>query len=309
MEQIMMDGTGSPLETYSQALVGLVAGVAPSLVTVHGRQRMPASGFVWKPGLIVTTEEALTRDDDITVKAADGKRVAATLVGRDASTDVALLRIDDQSLPVLAREPTTTGIATGAIVLATGRKAEGPTAQSGIVALAGPAWRSMRGGQIDQLIRLDFRADPANEGGVVLAANGGVLGMLAVGPRGDGLVIPLSTIDRIASQLESHGHIARGYLGLGLQPVKLEEATAATLGLQDRRALMIVSVDATGPGQSAGFMQGDIVTGWNGEAVTDVRGAMRRLGPESVGQAARLDVVRAGTMSLKELTITARPQH
>jgi S1-C subfamily serine protease len=309
MEQTMMDGAGSPMEAYSQTLVGLIASAAPAVVTVFGRQRLPASGLVWKPGLIVTTEEAVTRDDGLNVRTADGHKVAATLVGRDASTDIALLRIDDPSLPLLARDIAPTPVASGALVVIAGRKAEGPSAQSGIVALAGPAWRSMRGGQIDQLIRLDFRADPANEGGVVLAANGGVLGMLAVGPRGHGLVIPISTIDRVAGQLATHGYIARGYLGLGLQAVKVEEPMATTLGLKDRRALMIVSVDGSGPGQAAGFMQGDIITSWNGEAVADVRAAMRRLGPESVGQLARLDVVRAGTISIQELTVAARPQH
>ncbi len=295
-----------PLLALSDRLADTVARAAAGIVTVEGGRRLTASGLVWRPGVVVTADEALEADEDIFVTLPDGRRIAATLAGRDPSTDIALLRIEAADVPPLALA-TSAEPRPGQLAVAVGRRSEGPVAHLGMVSVAAGPWRSMRGGQIDRLIRLDLRLDPRSEGGAVLDAAGQAIGMAVLGPRRSVLAIPAATIERVGEQLLARGRIARGYLGLGLQPVRLEEALARTLSLTDPRGVIVVSVDAQGPGQRAGILLGDVVTTWNGEPVRGVREVLRRLGPEAVGQTAELTLVRAGQAAAARITIGERP--
>ena len=284
------------LTDLSRELSGLSARLAPHLVAVQSGHRT-FSGFVWREGLVVTSDEALEAEEGIGVTLADGTRLPATLAGRDPSTDIVLLRVDDPAgppAPLDALSPTL-----GELALALGRGAEGPVAALGIVGVVGPAWRSLRDGRIDALVRLDLRLPDAAEGGLAVDAAGRPFGMAVYGPRGSTLVIPTATIERVAAHLVQHGRIGRGYLGLGLQPVRVE-------GSGDH-GILVSSVDEAGPGRQAGLLQGDIITGLNGEPVGGMRTLMARLGPESVGQAVEFGVLRGGTPTLVTLVIGERP--
>jgi S1-C subfamily serine protease len=300
------NSTTPPLLALSNRLADLVAGVAPSVVAVHGRGRTAASGFVWRPGHVVTADEALEADGDLAVSLPDGRRVEATLLGRDPTTDVAVLKVDDAETPALALD----GAADprpGHLALAVGRREAETAAHFGIVQFAGGPWRSRRGGQIDRLIRLDLRLDPRSEGGVALDAGGRAIGMAVYGPRRTVLTIPSATIERVADQLARGRRIARGYAGLGLQPVWLDETTARSLDLPEGRGLIVVDVDPNGPGHRAGVLQGDIVAKWDGEPVRGMRELSARLGPESVGRTVAITVVRAGQPKALDLTVAERP--
>lgn len=285
----------------------LLHGIAPRLVTIHGRRRGTSSGFLWRPGLAVTAEEALEADEDVTITRPDGSQVAATLVGRDPSTDIALLRIEEQPLEEIAFSRTD-GLRAGHPILAAGRQPEGLIAALGIVALAGGPWRSLRGGLIDRRLHLDLRLDFQAEGGVALDTSGRIVGMTVLGPRGRVLVIPSETIERVAPQLLEKGHVARGYLGLGLQPVRIDKAAADAAGLVEPRGLIVISVDQDGPGQSAGIRQGDILIRWNTDPVPSVRHVYKLLGPESVGQSVDLGILRAGEHMSLAVEIRERPK-
>jgi S1-C subfamily serine protease len=298
---------GPPLHTISDHAADLLDGIAPRLVTIHGRRRGTSSGFLWRPGLVITAEEALEADEDVTVTRPDGSQVAASLIGRDPSTDIALLRIEEQPLEEIAFSPTD-GLRTGHLILAAGRQPEGLSAAMGIVALAGGPWRSLRGGQIDRRVHLDLRLDFQSEGGVALNTSGQIVGMAVLGPRGRVLVIPSETIERVAPQLLEKGRVARGYLGLGLQPVRIDKAAAEAAGLTEPRGLIVISVDQDGPGHSAGIRQGDILIRWNTDAVPSVRHIYRLLGPESVGQAVDLGILRAGEHMSLAVEIRERPK-
>jgi S1-C subfamily serine protease len=295
-----------PLIALSDRLADTVARAAPGIVTVEGGRRLTASGLVWRPGVVVTADEALEADEDIFVTLPDGRRMAATLAGRDPSTDIAVLRIAAADVPALPLSGTSEP-RPGQLAVAVGRRTEGPVASLGIVAVAAGPWRSMRGGQIDRLIRLDLRLDPRSEGGAVLDAGGQAIGMAVLGPRRSVLAIPAATIERVAEQLLARGRIARGYLGLGLQPVRLDEALARSLALADPRGVIVVSVDPQGPGHRSGVLLGDVVTAWNGEPVRGVREILRRLGSDAVGQKAELALVRAGKAALATVTVGERP--
>lgn len=288
--------TDSPdvLTQFSDRLADLAESAGAGVVAVDGGGRWPISGIHWRPGVIVTAEEALERDDGIRVLTSDGKLHDATLAGRDPSTDIAVLRFQPDGAPVAALGDAS-GLRAGNLVLALGRHQRGTIAASGMVAVAGGAWHSRRGGAIDHFIRLDLRLAPSAEGGALVGTKGEVLGMAVTGPRRRALAIPRSTIDRVADQLLAKGRIARGYLGAGLRPVAQPAGVLA------------ISLDPEGPAAKAGLLVGDIIARWNGKPVARVRDVVHLLTPESVGSAVELGLSRGGVPATLSLTIGERP--
>jgi|SRR5689334_1191959 len=283
------------LPDLSAALADLVARLAPSAVAIHS-DRSRSSGFVWRPGLIVTADESLSEEGAFSVTLQGGDTMAAHLVGRDPTTDIALVRVEADLLPFSL---TASPVAAGALVLAVGAEDGTSTAALGVVSRASGPWRSLRGGAIDARIELDLRLRQSSEGGLVVDAAGAAIGMAVFGPRRRVLVIPTATIERVAPKLAAHGRIARGYLGLGLQPVTVEGGEGS--------GAMIMSVDPQGPGAQAGLHQGDILVEWNGEAIRHVQSLLRALGPDSVGKTVTLGLRRAGDTQRVPLRIAERP--
>jgi S1-C subfamily serine protease len=296
----MADST-NPLAALSDHIAQLVERVGHSVVAVHGGGR--ASGIHWRPGVIVTAEETLERDEDIGLTLPGGRQVAATLAGRDPSTDVAVLRFQPDGLP--AAEIATAALRPGNLALAIGSHEGAAIASLGIVGYVGAAWQSWRGGTIDSLLRLDLSLNRFAEGGALVDVKGRVLGMTVFGPRRRVLAIPSSTIDRAVDQLLSKGHIARGYLGAGLQNVRL--GRGAKDPAEVKRGILVVSIDPEGPASRAGLVVGDIITAWNGKPVVQVREVMRLLGPDSVGTSVELQLLRAGAPTNLKVTIGERP--
>jgi S1-C subfamily serine protease len=301
----MAEPTNS-LVAFSDAAAELVEQTASSLVAVHGGNRWSSSGVHWRPGVIVTAEEVLERDEDIKVTLPGGRVVAASLAGRDSSTDVAVLRFQSDGLPA-APTADAASLRPGHIVLALGNHEGAPIASLGIVAIAGPAWHSLRGGTIDSLIRLDLTLSPAAEGGAVVDVQGRVVGMAVLGPRRRALAIPTSTIDRVADQLLAKGHVFRGYLGAGLQPVRLGRPSIGAQPPGSGRGILIASIDPDGPAARAGLLVGDIVTTWNAKPVDRVREVMRLLGSESIGKTIDLGLLRGGAPTTLKVVIGERP--
>jgi S1-C subfamily serine protease len=288
----------SPLQQLSDALAAAVARQAQSVVAVHSH-RSRSSGFMWRAGLIVTADEALAEDGEIALTFSNGETAAATLVGRDPTTDIALLKVDRAGLAAALLEAASPSV--GAVALALGAHGGAPVAAFGVVAFAGGPWRSLRGGEIDARIELDLSLRRHGEGGLALDAAGRAFGMVVFGPRRRALVIPAPTIERVAAKLQSHGRIARGYLGLGLRTTKLdgEAGTGA----------IVMNVEANGPGAAAGLRQGDIIVKWEGRPVRDVRTLLQALGPDSVGRTVALSLLRGGQAMELPLTIGERPEN
>jgi S1-C subfamily serine protease len=283
----------TPLTSLSSALADVVARIAPSVVSVHSH-RSRSTGFIWKPGLIVTADEALADEGEVQIGLADGSTVSATIVGRDHTTDVALLRADTSIAPVKL-VPTVPALGALSVVVATNRDA--PSAALGMVSVAGQGWRSLRGGDIDARIELDVRLRPNQEGGLAADASGEAFGMAVLGPRRV-LVIPTATIERVAAQLETRGRISRGYLGLGLQPLRLDDGIGA----------MVMNVDKAGPAATAGIRQGDVIVAVNDQKLSGVRALLRTLGPASVGRVVDVAVRRGGEPASFRVTIGERPE-
>jgi len=295
----------NPIAAWSDRTAQIVELAASSILAVHGGGRWPSSGIHWRSGVIVTAEERLEGDDNIKVTLPGGRLVEASLAGRDPTTDVAVLRFQPDGLPIAAIADAS--LRPGHVVLAVGNYEGGPLAALGIIAIAGGAWHSVRGGTIDSLIRLDLALSPAAEGGAIIDMQGRVVGMAVLGPRRRALAIPGSTINRAVDQLLARGHVFRGYLGASLQPVKREPASNGSQSLGSGRGVLVVSLDPDGPSARAGMLVGDIVTTWDGRPIDRVREIMRLLGPESVGRTVDLSLIRGGVPAALKVVIGERP--
>ena len=283
------------LQELSTALEGMVADLAPSLVAVVSH-RMQASGFVWRSGLIVTSDEGLAEEGDVHVVLPGGERIAAQPVGRDPSTAIALLKVGRTDLRPVALAAVVPSA--GVLALAVGAEAGAPTAALGLVAASRGPWQSMRGGEIDARIELGTRLRGTAEGGLAVNAAGQAFGMIVFGPRRRVLVIPAATIGRVAARLETHGRIPRGYLGLGLQPVTIEGGGTG---------VMVMNVDPKGPGAAADIHQGDVLVTWDGKPVGRLHALLRSLGPDSVGKQLAIELRRGGQSHQAKLRIGERP--
>ena len=283
------------LQGFSAALAAATATAAQRVVAVEGGGH-GISGVIWSSGLVVTAHEGLAGEEDLSVRLASGEVKPATLVGRDPTTDVALLKLETGEFAPWGAAPLPQP---GSIALTVGRGEVSTIAAFGMVSEAGPAWRSMRGGLIDARIVLGSRLSRRAEGGAVVAANGTLIGLAVSGPRRQALAIPTATVDRAVATLGEKGYVARGYLGLSLHPLA---------GSGGSGGAIVVGLEPEGPAAKAGLVVGDIITTWNGEAVETVGAVSRRLGTDVVGQTAKLGLIRGGNATDLIVTIGERPR-
>jgi S1-C subfamily serine protease len=300
----MVETVGS-LVALSDATAQLVERAAGSIVSVRGGGRWHTSGIHWRSGIIVTAEEVLERDENIELTLPGGRSVEASLVGRDPTTDVAVLRFRPDGLPTAATAKAP--LRAGEAIFAVGNHDGTALAAFGIVALASGAWRSSRGGTIDEFLRLDLTLSPAAEGGALIDAQGRVLGMTVLGPRRRPLAIPTSTIERAVDQLLARGQVFRAYLGAGLRPLRRERGQDSSPAADGGRGVLVVDLDPEGPAKRAGLLVGDVITTWGGKSINHVRDVMHLLGPESVGTTVDLGLVRGGATATLQVILGERP--
>jgi S1-C subfamily serine protease len=290
------------IEQFSSALADRIAAEAPIVVAIRTGKR-PTSGILWRPDVVVASEQMLPPDAADLQVVRGGQAVNATLAGRDPGTNVAVLKLEtalDSTLP-----PTAEAGRVGTLALLLGADGAGnATARLGMVHALGDAWHSMAGGRIDALIRLDTTLG-VDEGGPVLSLAGGLIGMSTSGPRRRTIVIPTATLARVVDPLLAEGRLARAWLGVGLQPVLIPDSFHQTAGRET--GLMVVGLAGGGPAETAGILPGDIVLDIDGGAVTRPRALSALLGADRIGQATVLRVLRAGAVQAISVTIAARP--
>ncbi|HET6306614.1 MAG TPA: S1C family serine protease [Rhodopila sp.] len=290
------------LEQFSTALADRIALAAPVTVAIHTGKR-PASGILWRPDIVVASEQTLPPDTKSFQVLRGNRTINATIAGRDPGTNIALLKLEtalDGTLPQPAD-----AIRVGQLALVVGADATGnPTGRLAMVHALGESWHSMAGGRIDLLIRLDTTLGP-DEGGPVLSPAGGLIGMSTSGPRRRTIVIPTATMSRIIPPLLAEGRIPRPWLGIGLQPVQIPDTLHQSTGRGS--GLMVVALAGGGPAETAGILPGDIVLDIDGTEITRARALSALLGPDRIGQPATLRILRAGAIQSVEVTIAARP--
>ena len=290
------------LAQFSSALATRAEAAKNAVVAIrlaHGRH---LTGMVWRPDIVVVSEQSLPQKDDFEVVAAGGSVLTARISGRDPSTNIAILRLAEQ----VAAPSIAAGEAhTGAIALAIGADGTGgASARLGLVNLAGAEWHSSRGGLIDRRIVLDVSLARREEGGPVFDAAGACLGMSTFGPRGQVIAIPTATIERIVPLLLKDGRIARGWLGVALQAVAVPDALRETA--DQSSGLMVMSVVEDGPAAQAGIVAGDIILSVDGTSTHRLRKIARYFGADSIGRKADLRLIRSGTVITVQTTIAER---
>lgn len=295
------------LQALSSGMADAAERVGRSVAAVHARRRIPTSGVVWRPGVIVAAHHTLERDEDLTVTFEGGGAVSATLAGRDPGTDLAVLRFEGDA--PAAERGDGTELRVGSLVLALGRPGPWVTASLGAISSVGGEWRTRGGGRIDRLVRLDLQIYDGFSGGALVSAGGRVLGMntswLA---RGAPVTIPASTVDRVVDQILERGYVPRGYLGLGMQPVRVTQANRGA-GEAGETGLMVVSVAPGGPADRAGLLLGDVILSFGGVPVSDPGEVMGLLGAQAVGSEVPVRLLRAGAQQDAAITIAEYPQH
>lgn len=301
--------TGGAWQALSNELEGAAERVGASVVAVNGRHRIASSGVCWRAGVVVTTAHTIKREDELSVTLPGGAHASATLVGRDGGTDLAVLKLEGVELQPAATADAST-LKVGQLVLAVGRSGAGGLGASfGIVGAVGGAWRTWRGGEIEQLVRLGLPLYPGLSGGALVDAGGRVVGINTSGlSRGAGLVIPTATVNRVVEQLLEKGRIPRGYLGVALHPVHLADALRNRLNLPDKTGLVVLSVEPEGPADKAGLLVGDIIYGVGSSSAGDTDDLQSALGSKSVGQPLNLRLIRGGELAEVTITVGERPR-
>ena len=297
------------LVALSNALALATDRAAASAVAVHTEPRGSSSGVVWRPGVIVTAEHALRRDEDIQVTLPDGRVVAASLAGRDASTDLAVLKCAEVTSP---GEETIdiSSIKPGSLALVVGRtRASGPVAALGAVSLVVAERRAWSGADLAPYIRLDIGVQPTAIGGAVVDAHSRVIGIATPRfARFGSIAVPAPTVNRIVDVLLQKGRVPRGYLGVGLQPVRLPDALRRTLKRDDKTAAIVLEVEPEGPAHKAGILIGDIFVALAGHVVTRLEDVHGQLGAESIGKSLPIKFLRGGALQEANIVVGERAQ-
>jgi len=294
------------LLSLSNELAGAVERIAPSIVAVNARRRLPSTGIHWRPGIVVTAEHTVRAEDGLTVETPDGRSHPATLVGRDPGTDLAVLKITTDLDGPPAPRGDDGALRVGHMVLALGY---GPRASWGVISALGPRWRTWRGGEIDRLVRLDLVLYPGFSGGPLVDAAGHVVGVnTSALARDSRLAVPVTTVGRVVDELLRQGHVSRGYLGIGMQPVRLPDGLRAALGLPGDGGLIVVTVEPDGPAARAGLLLGDVLVALDGVPTADLDDVQGRLGGDRIGTTATALVVRAGARAEVRVTVGERPR-
>ena len=282
------------LVELSDALADAAEKAGKSTVLVNARRRMPASGVAYAADLILTADHVLEREEDIKVILPDGAEVSAKVAGRDAGSDLAVLRLERPA--ATAAEPTQSPARLGQLALVLGRPSpEGLEASLGTVSAIGGPIRTGRGGMLERYIRTDSISYPGFSGGPLVAADGTVLGINTSGlARGSAITIPADIAWQIAETLVNHGRIRRGYLGIRSQPVEIAEQFQKSLQREQGTGLLIVGIENDSPAAKGGLMVGDILVGVAGTAVDHHDELFARLNGDTVGRPTPVEILRGG---------------
>ncbi len=288
------------LSSLSRRTAALVAGCAQHVVRVDGRHRGPASGVLWsEDGLVVTAHHALERDEELEVGLPSGDSAPAELVGRDPTTDLALLRV---SATGLARASwSDEAPEAGELALAVSRPGLRPRAALALVARVAGEYRASGGGRIDRYLETSLDLAPGLSGALVVSAAGGGLGIATAGlVRGAVMIVPPATLRRVVGVLAAHGTVRRGYLGVATFPVRVGAELAPRAG--QAGALLVSAVEPESPAARAGLLLGDALLALGDARVSEPGDLLPLLEEERIGQPLPVRLLRGG--EVRELTVT-----
>jgi len=285
----------------SDVFAAIVEKSSASVVRVEARRRSPSSGIVWSSdGLVITAQHAVERDEEIEVGFFDGRTAEAKLVGRDAGSDVALLRVAATDLEVPSWSTAEPKV--GHLVLSVARPGRTARASMGIVSAVSGEWRSPAGGRLERYLQTDIALQPGFSGSLLVDARGNALGMNTASLlRGHSLAVPTETLRRVAEALIAHGRVRRAFVGLGSMPIRLPVKAARASGQES--ALLVIAVQPDGPADLSGVLLGDALLALDGQALTQVDDLIEALTEERIGAELKFRILRAG--EVREIPVRA----
>jgi len=297
---------GVLLDAYSAAVIQAVEAVGPAVVKIDAAKG-GGSGVLFTPdGLILTNSHVVDKSGPLTVVMTDGRSAQADLIGRDADTDLAVIRIDGSALP-WATLGDSRAVRVGQIAIAIGNPyGFHHSVTAGVVSALGRSLRAQSGRLMDDIIQTDAALNPGNSGGPLVTTRGEVIGVntaTILAAQGLCFAIASNTARFVASRLLRDGRIRRSYIGLGGQTVPIPRAVARENHLAVTSGVFIVSVEPNSPAANAGLKDGDVVLAFGGTPVTGVDDLHRLLTEEKIGVATGITILR----SARRRTITVVP--
>lgn len=281
-------------------IADLVSRLAPHVVRVDGGHRWGGTGTVWSDDLVVTANHVVERDENVELGLDDGSTVQASVVGRDPQTGIALLRAEKKDLAAPSWRALD-GLRVGHFVVSLARPGKTTRASFGIVSTLGGEYRTGHGGTVDRWVEADAHVPPGWSGGLLVDLEGKAIGLQHRGlVRNVAVTVPKITLERVVTELATHGKVRRGFLGVGVHPVRLPESVAkqadAAIGL------LVNAVAEGSPAEKGGLHLGDVIVSLDGTAVnhpavlaTVLRG--------KVDVEVTLKIVRAGAVSEVKLVL------
>ncbi len=306
------------LDAYSQAVVGAVEHVGAAVVSIYvggageaARARGGAgSGVVVTPdGYVLTNEHVVQNAQDARVAFVDGRSVPAVVVGRDPSTDLAVLRAQAGALPY-ARLSTTHPLRVGQLAVAVGNPfGFESTVSAGVVSALGRSLRSRHGRLIEGVVQHTAALNPGNSGGPLVDSRGRVVGVntaIIAMAQGIGFAVPAGTAQWVLTEILTQGRVRRAYLGVSVRDRTLDLRLVRALDLPVKRAVEVVTRDEEGPAAKADLQSGDLIVAVNDTSVNGIDSLHLQLSRCTVGSPITLHVVRR-TQSLKIVLTPGEP--
>lgn len=290
-------------DAYSQAVIGAVELVGPSVVTIeigHGGDRRGAggqgSGFVVAPdGLIVTNSHVVHKAKAIHVSLNDGRKLPAELIGEDPDTDLAVVRASASGLPAL-RLGDSQAIKVGQLVIAIGNPLGfAATVTAGVVSALGRSLRSRSGRLMDDIIQTDAALNPGNSGGPLVNSRGEVIGVntaIISGTQGLCFAIAANTVRFVIGRLIRDGRIRRSYVGVAGQNAPIARQIVRFYGLAVESGVLVATIEPDSPASKGPLREGDVIIALDGHHVSGIDQLHRLLTEERIGKDTALTIIR-----------------
>jgi S1-C subfamily serine protease len=293
------------LDAYSAAVIRAVDEVGPAVVRVEAGAG-GGSGVVFTPdGFVLTNDHVVESRKPVTVTLTDGRAMQASLIGRDADTDVAVLRLDSASLP-WARLGDSTRVRVGQVAIAIGNPyGFHNSVTAGVVSALGRSLRARSGRLIDDVIQTDAALNPGNSGGPLVNTAGEVIGLntaMILAAQGLCFAVASNTVRFVASRLMRDGRLRRSFIGVAGQKTPIPRALARTSNFAVTSGVLVASVDQGSPAAAAGIVPGDVIVSFAGTITAGVDDLHRLLTDERIGVPIAIVVLHRGTR--RDLTIT-----
>lgn len=298
-------------DAYSRAIVGAAERISPSVVGVHVYPReTPAahpaeprrreggrgSGFVLTPdGYVLTNSHVVHGAKRIEVTLSDGVTSEGRLVGDDPDTDIAVVRINAPDLvPVVLGDSRVLRV--GQLVIAVGNPyGFDCSVTAGVVSALGRSLRAPTGRLIENVIQTDAALNPGNSGGPLVDWKGEVVGVntaMLMPAQGLCFAIAINTAIFVAGKLIHEGRVRRSYVGVAGQTIPLHRRTVRHHRIPVESGVLVASVESGGPAETAGILEGDIIIGFEGQAIPDIDALHRLLSDAKIGARCALTVLR-----------------